>query len=330
MNQTGARLPAIDRPINPQLIARFRAGLDLLWQGEGPLGVAVSGGPDSVALLLLAKAALPGRVFAATVDHGLRPESAAEASFVASLCAGIGVPHATLEVQLSPGNIQDAARTARYAALADWACDNGLSAIATAHHADDQAETLVMRLNRGSGLSGLAGVRATNNLPGAANVALVRPLLDWRKAELVDLAQSAGITPVDDPSNRDDRFDRARIRAALAEAPWLDMAALAKSAGLLGEAEEAIVELAQMEWSRCVTISGDHGRYRPEGPAIIRKRVVAKIIAQLAIAQPRGGQVAVLVSKLERGEGGNLAGILAKPRDGEWAFAPEPRRNPAG
>lgn len=290
------------------------------------MGVAVSGGPDSVALLLLANAALPDRVRAATVDHGLRPESAAEASLVASLCATKGIPHAILKVELAPGSIQDAARRARYGALAQWARGNALGAIATAHHAEDQAETLLMRLNRGSGLSGLAAIRAKAPLPGAEEAQLVRPLLGWRKAELVEVARGAPITPVDDPSNRDDRFDRARIRKALADAPWLDPVALAKSARLLGEAEETIAQMVQNEWRDCVSRAGKTARYRPTGPAILRKRVVARIIGELGDCETRGGQVAALVDQLERGERGNLAGILATPHNGEWCFAPEPRR----
>ncbi|HZU63565.1 MAG TPA: tRNA lysidine(34) synthetase TilS, partial [Novosphingobium sp.] len=147
---------------------------------QGRLGLAVSGGPDSLALLLLAHAAWPGRVAAATVDHGLRPESAGEAAEVARICAGLGVAHATLPVSIGPGNIQTEARTARYAALAQWMAAEGLAALATAHHADDQAETLLLRLNRASGVAGLAGVRARALVPGS-RLLLLRPLLGWRR-----------------------------------------------------------------------------------------------------------------------------------------------------
>ncbi|WP_245653923.1 tRNA lysidine(34) synthetase TilS, partial [Novosphingobium rosa] len=148
---------------------RFVSDLTRIWpestKGESPLGLAVSGGPDSLALLLIAHAALPGRVAAATVDHGLRPESAAEAAEVARICALLDVPHATLEVSVEDGNVQAQARDARYAALAAWTEQEGLCALATAHHADDQVETLVMRLNRASGVSGLAGVRERGLVP---------------------------------------------------------------------------------------------------------------------------------------------------------------------
>jgi tRNA(Ile)-lysidine synthase len=90
----------------------------------------------------------------------------------------------------------------------------GLDALATAHHADDQAETLLARLNRGSGVAGLAGVRARGIVPGT-RLPLIRPLLGWRRADLGEVVAAAGLTPVQDPSNSDDRFDRARIRKAL-------------------------------------------------------------------------------------------------------------------
>ena len=170
-----------------------------------------------MALLLLAAEALPGQIEAATVDHGLRRESADEARMVAAVCHAMDVPHAILPVAVSAGNLQSEARTARYAALAGWVHGSGLGALATAHHADDQAETLLMRLNRASGVAGLAGVRARGVVPGT-NMPLVRPLLDWRKQELAAIVSAAGIEAAQDPSNEAERFDRVRVRKALAAA----------------------------------------------------------------------------------------------------------------
>ncbi|MEC9067440.1 MAG: tRNA lysidine(34) synthetase TilS [Pseudomonadota bacterium] len=286
--------------------------------------MAVSGGPDSLALLLLAHAALPQRVEAATVDHGLRDESAAEAAMVAGLCHRLGIEHATLPVALDDGNVQDRARAARYAALGAWMERRSLDALATAHHADDQAETLLMRLNRGSGLSGLAGIRECAPLPCGRPV--VRPLLAWRRSELSAVVEAAGITPVDDPSNRDPAYDRARIRQAMAAADWLDPVAIATSARLLAEAEVTIAAIADDAFARGVSLEAGGFRYRPEGPRLVRYRVVQRILQALS-ARPRGGQVAALVERLEGGGAANLAGVMARAEGEAWLFAREaPRR----
>src|SRR3954452_12256106 len=139
----------------PALIDRFRGDLDALIAPGERLGVAVSGGPDSLALLLLAAAARPGAIEAATVDHALRPESRGEAEMVAQICGRLGVPHAILTVEWAepPASaILERARAARYQLLAVWANERKLGAVVTGHHADDQAETLLMRLNRGAGV----------------------------------------------------------------------------------------------------------------------------------------------------------------------------------
>jgi tRNA(Ile)-lysidine synthase len=124
MNAPARRFAAAE-VIAPELVRRFASDLARLWaedsEGSARLGVAVSGGPDSLALLLLAVEALPDRVAAATVDHGLRPDSAAEAAMVARVCRERGVAHETLPITLPAGNVQAQGRVARYAALADWA-----------------------------------------------------------------------------------------------------------------------------------------------------------------------------------------------------------------
>src|SRR5690242_17255544 len=187
------------------LVDRFRDDLDALSAADDRIGIAVSGGPDSLALLLLAAAARPGQVEAATVDHGLRQESRAEAGFVASVCEQLGVPHAILTVHwdVPPASaFQERSREARYRLLARWITGRKLSALLTAHHADDQAETILMRLNRGSGLRGLAGMRGKAAIP-SDNRPLLRPLLGWRRAELEEICAAAGLDPIDDPSNSD-------------------------------------------------------------------------------------------------------------------------------
>jgi len=305
---------------DPDLVARFRNDLEALFGVEpGILGIAVSGGPDSLALLLLAAAAFPGRVAAATVDHGLRPEAAGEAAFVAGICADLGVPHATLEAGMTDQvNVQAAARGRRYALLADWAAGIGAACLLTAHHLDDQAETLVMRLLRGSGPAGLAGIRALN----AAAVPIVRPLLGWRRAELAALVAAAGIAAVADPSNQDERFDRVRTRRRLAEADWLDPVPLARSAAALAQAEEAL------EWAveRLRRERVDGFALDPSGlPEEFRRRLVVRTLAAMGGPAPRGEAVTRLLATLEKGGTATLGGVKCVG-GAIWRFAPAPPR----
>ncbi|MGB3379054.1 MAG: tRNA lysidine(34) synthetase TilS [Allopontixanthobacter sediminis] len=315
----------MDRSIDPQLIERFRSDLETVWpdRGEGSLALAVSGGPDSTALLLLAHAAMAGRIEAATVDHGLREGAAVEAEMVAAFCAELEVPHRTLRVHVGPGNMQDSARRARYLALADWAKERGLAALATAHHADDQAETLLMRLNRGSGVAGLAGVRPRGLVPGSGLV-LLRPLLGWRREELGRVVRAADAPVANDPSNADERFDRVRLRRALTDADWIDSLAVAASAGHLADADAALDWTVDREWLEAVTEVVDGLRYVPVAPRAVRIRIVARIISQLG-EMPRGGATARLVDLLEVGSAGSLGGVLAKVENEIWHFVREPK-----
>lgn len=285
----------------------------------------MSGGPDSLALLLMADAALPGRIAAATIDHGLRTGSADEAAMVARVCAGLGVPHLTLCVTVEPGNLQAEARVARYAALAEWMEREGLAALATAHHADDQAETLLLRLNRGSGVAGLAGVRARGQVPGT-RLPLLRPLLGWRRADLGAVVAAAGIAAVADPSNSDERFDRARIRKALAGADWLDVAALAASAAHLADADAALDWMAQREWAECVGRAPLGLTYRPRAPRAVALRVLARIVTELDGTPPRGGTVARLFDALAAHQPASIGGLVARALPDGWSFARAPQR----
>ena len=285
----------------------------------------MSGGPDSLALLLLAAQVLPGRIAAATVDHGLRAESAAEAAMVAKVCAGLGVPHETLPVQLAPGNLQASARAARYAALADWMERHGLAALATAHHADDQAETLLLRLNRASGVAGLAGVRARAVVPGT-RLPLLRPLLDFRRAELGAVVAAAGIAAAQDPSNTDQRFDRARIRQALAAADWIDVPALAESARHLAEADAALDWAARREWEEAVTPMPLGLTYRPQAPRAVALRVLGRIVQELGGEEPRGGTLARLFDTLLARQPMSVGDLVARPMPDGWTFTRAPQR----
>ena len=322
--------------------ARFAADLAALWPEDErgvPLGLAVSGGPDSLALLLLAHEALPGRIAVASVDHGLRPEAAGEVALVERIAAERGIPFTPLTVTLAPGNIAAKAREARYAALADWAQAERLGAVATAHHADDQAETLLMRLNRGSGLAGLAGVRARGMIEGS-EVPLLRPLLGWRKAELAALAAAAGITPAQDPSNTNPDFDRARLRARLAEADWLDPVQIAASAAHLAEGWQALGWYAEIDWHEMVmkdeSAPGGLGyTYCANVPRVIAIETICKIIGELGGHASRS-EAARAWDRLWAGENASLGGVLAVPGVEKvekvgvpmrvWRFRPEPAR----
>ncbi len=289
------------------------------------LGVAVSGGPDSLALLLLAAVAMPGRIEAATVDHRLRAESAGEAADVAQLCARLGVPHRILEVDVAPGNIQAEARAARYAALSGWIDERRLGALATAHHADDQAETLLLRLNRASGVAGLAGTRARGVVP-QTKIPLLRPLLEWRRGELVEIVKQAGVRAAQDPSNLDDRFDRVRLRKALADADWIDIAAVAQSASHIADADAALDWAAQREWAECVRREPLGYVYRPRAPRAVALRVIARIVAEMEGEEPRGGAVARVLDALVSVQPASIGNLVARPEPGGWSFAAAPKR----
>lgn len=294
----------------------------------GPIGVAVSGGADSLALLLLADAAFPGKVRAATVDHRLRSESAAEAAFVARLCHDRGIPHAILpaDVQRRGEGLQAAARAARYAALAEWMRRTGTTILLTGHHADDQAETLLMRLNRGSGVAGLAGIRSVTPLRAAGEAAtILRPLLAWRREALFDVVREARVTPIADPSNTDDAYDRVRLRKRLEETEWLDRAALARSAAALGEAEEALAFAAEAVLRERVRRAERTLTFDPAGlPAELVRRAVGRVLADLD-ASPRGEQLTAVIAQLRAGRTTTLAGVKCLGGS-TWRFEPAPPR----
>lgn len=314
---------------------RFKADLEAL-TGTAPqmLGVAVSGGPDSLALLLLAHAAYPGAVHAATVDHKLRDEAAAEAAFVADLCVRLGVPHATLalpeQLRIIGGSKQAKGRDARYQLLGTWLAELGGTWLATAHHLDDQAETLVMRLNRGAGMSGLAGVRSLRRL--GMDGRLVRPLLGWRKAELSDIVRSAGIDAVDDPSNRSSDYDRTAARALLGRAPELDPVRLAASASHLADAEEAFRWAEAQEWDARACREGAAVELRTEGlPREFLRRLAARAVGEVRSSAGTGGEwrldkLAALLERLHHGGRATIAGVQITSRGAGWRFEPAPPR----
>ncbi|MGQ0661318.1 tRNA lysidine(34) synthetase TilS [Sphingosinicella sp.] len=329
MHEPGAAAlaPAAD------LVARFRADVAQLAGGAPErLGVAVSGGPDSLALLLLAHAAFPGRIAAATVDHGLRPESGGEAAGVGEICHHLGVPHTVLhgEPAKLAGGLQAAARALRYRLLGDWAAHESCSQVATAHHADDQAETILMRMGRGAGLPGLAGIRPCRPLTDGSEILLIRPLLDWRRQELAAIVAASGLEPVDDPSNRSPRFDRSRIRAWLAAAEAPPAPRLAAAAAHLEDCDEALAWAADAAWRLRATV-GDEIAVDAEGlPRELRRRLARRAIEDVRRAAGltgpwrEDGLVRVLAT-LDAGGAATLGGVLCRGGAG-WTFRPAPPR----
>lgn len=272
---------------------------------EGALVVAVSGGPDSIALLaLLAEWAGHDqpRLLAVTVDHGLRPEAAQEALMVGRLCARLGVEHRTrhwLGDKPQTG-LQEKARTARYALLAEEARAFGAGAIVTAHTADDQAETLLMRMAAGSGLTGLAGMAPRSAVNG---VALARPLLGIGKARLVATCEARGLSFVRDPSNDDPRFTRIRWRRLLPELAEAGLTAerLGQLAHRLARADDAL-ERQAIRALAALPAGGEAGRRWFDFARLCQEPeeiVIRGLALALAAAQDSDTQAPLRLARLE-------------------------------
>ncbi|SFP90899.1 tRNA lysidine(34) synthetase TilS [Sphingomonas rubra] len=289
--------------------------------------VALSGGADSSALLLLMAGLGRGDVHAATVDHGLRPEARAEAVAAGELARRCGIPHAILSGAMprrveQSANLSARARALRYRLLEEHAAAVGARWIVTAHHADDQLETMVMRLNRGAGIRGLAGVRARQGR-------VVRPLLGWRRAELAAIVAVCGVVPVDDPSNVDDRFDRTRLRKVLAGVDWLDRPAIGRSATALAEAEAAIDWAAERLAGEVCVFGAGEAWVSVEGvPVELRRRLVERCLRHVDPAiSPRGEAVGRVMARLDAGAAGTLGDVgYSVGRDGRWNFREAPPR----
>jgi tRNA(Ile)-lysidine synthase len=241
------------------------------WKRADGLVLAVSGGPDSIALMWLAarwrKALSHGpRLLAVTVDHGLRPESAREARDVKRLARTLDLPHRTMRWtgEKPKSGVPAAARTARYKLLASAARQGGASHILTAHTRDDQAETLLMRLVRGSGISGLAAMAREIERDG---VFIARPFLDISKSQLIATLEKAKLGYADDPTNRDVRFTRPRIRSVIEglAAEGGDARNLARLASRLARANAAIEVLVDGA-ARYLALRDREAQSRPAMP----------------------------------------------------------------
>lgn len=250
------------------------------------IAVAVSGGGDSVALLVLlrdwARTGGPA-VTAVTVDHGLRPEAADEAVWVEQLCGRLNVSHAILRWQdrAPRGNLMAAARQARLTLIADWARAKDIDTVALGHTADDQAETLVMRLARGSGADGLSGMAMWRRAQG---IAWVRPLLGTGRQDLRDLLVARKIPWIEDPTNDDERFDRVRVRKALAllEPLGITRDRLVDTAALMAQARGALEHGALRAARACAAVGWGEVYFQSDllsaEPAETRLRLLAHAI----------------------------------------------------
>lgn len=293
------------------------------------LAVAVSGGPDSIGLLAAAHEAFPSRLVALTVDHGMRMASASEAASVSAQCKARGIVHQTLcwDGEKPTSNVQSVARVARYRLMLDWCRAEAIPLLLTAHHLEDQAETLLMRLVRGSGSAGLAGTRALRHEPG---VDIVRPLLGTRRAVLAGWA--AGWDIVNDPSNTDPRYSRTGMRALLRrEAGHLPAAGLAASAAHLAADEEALAWAAAQAWAGRVRVAdGVVWLDAKDLPDALRRRLVIAALKEICpqIA-PRGKTVMRLIARLDSGRAATIGSVKVQPFEGlraAWKFTQAPLR----
>lgn len=312
---------------SPEYQDRFRLALDRLGvSGDDRILLAVSGGPDSLALLLLACIWSTERVFVATVDHRLRPESADEAIYVSEICEQLGVPHLTL-IPPEPisGNIQSSARTARYRLLEETADQLGCSLIATAHHGDDQIETMLMRLARGSGVDGMAGIRARNGR-------IIRPLLDFSKSELETICETAAIQPIRDPSNDNTDFDRVAMRQWLAQSDTpFDRLATNRTASALADAGVALDWMAeQLAGKRITEKDGRIILHTKDLPKEIQRRLLLLALNRVdPHIAPRGEALERLMAGLKAGKTVTIGDILCRGGDG-WHFTSAPPRRTSG
>ncbi len=333
------------------LFADPKDGLSALFAGleQAPaIVVAVSGGPDSIALMGMAGrwAASLGtaapRLDVATVDHGLRAASRGEAEAVAARATVLGLAHAILpwDGPKPATRIQERARAARYRLLAAHARARGATHVLTGHHADDQAETVLLRLTRGSGVAGLAGMR--RDTPLAPDLRLVRPLLGLRKAELVAYCRREGLATLDDPSNTDPAYARTRLRsdAAIWASLGLDTPAVLRLAGRMAEADDALeAEATRLEaivgpWRAERLYRASFDAVRPAGKAVVARllrRAIDHVVGgarPLPLARLEALSEAVAAALAARHpHGATLGGArIACSSDGTIEVTPEPPR----
>ncbi|MDO9637526.1 MAG: tRNA lysidine(34) synthetase TilS [Pseudotabrizicola sp.] len=325
-----ADLPDPELP-DPELIESARRALSSI-PGQGCVGLAVSGGGDSMAMLHLMAGVAQRPLAVATVDHGLRAASGAEAAGVAQVCAGLGLPHEVLHWQHGPvaGNLMDAARRARYGLLAGWAAARGIDTVLVAHTADDQAETLFLGLARAAGLDGLSGMRPRWQQGG---VWFQRPLLGVTRAALRGFVQGRGLWFVDDPSNEDAGFDRVKMRRALAGLSEVGITAegLANVARNLAAVQGDLRAMVAEAAARLVVEQAGALRIDRAGfaalPGELARRLMQAGLMWLSGAAypPRADALARMVQAMAEGRAATLWGCRLVPGAGSALLVREPR-----
>lgn len=278
------------------------------------LGLAISGGPDSLALMLMAaqwaKRQERPELFVYTVDHGLRPEAAAEAAMVVREAGALGLPVRSLRWtgDKPTTGVQAAARVARYRLMAEAMERDGVPILATAHHLADQAETVLMRLAHGSGIDGLRGMDRLSRVEGCE---VVRPLLGVRPEVLREVVSEGGLAPADDPSNADENYERVRWRLMLPalEALGLTIERLGTFARRMDEASRLIHADAEAAYLEVVTPLGgtrmtlDAHRFAAQSPAVatVILGAVLEAVSPDRRAPPLGA-LELLAQRLQRTE----------------------------
>ena len=321
-------------PLGETLLIHHLAGL---FAGSAPkvIGVAVSGGGDSMALLHLmhrASATSGWRIEAVTVDHVLRPEAAAEARMVAAFCDGIGVTHATLVWQHGEitGNLMDQARRARKTLIAGWARERGIGTVVLGHTADDQAETLLMEMGRAAGLDGMSGMQAVWQEQG---VLWSRPLLHQSRASLRDYLTAQRIAWVEDPTNDDAAYTRVKARRALQALAPLGITAerVAAVAVNLSHSRNALAWVLEREAGRLVRESAGALTIDKKGfmllPWDVQRRLLIAALRWLSGSEqaPRGQKLDRMYFALVSGKEATLAGCRLRHLPESLLLVREPR-----
>jgi len=261
-----------------------------------PGAVAVSGGGDSVALMLLlarwAKAKGAAAPTVLSVDHGLNPDSAKHARAVAAAAKGAGLKaHVLVWNAAKPkSDIEAAARDARYRLMGEWCRAHNVAGLYVAHSQDDQAETFLLRLARGSGVDGLAAMRAIGAYPmqGFETLAVVRPLLDASRSDLRGWLSARGQTWIEDPMNTDPRFARAKLRSAWGQLEALGLSAgrIADAAQHLSRAREALEDMTATLMKRAVRFDGEQALLDPlrlkMAPREVGLRALAAVLGRIS------------------------------------------------